>query len=72
MSVSINYDDRKSEGRTSSIKLDRLSSYTGKDLLEMDEDERKVLCWVKVIHFSNFVLFSVIYGIFAFFFWRIL
>ena len=38
----------------------------------MDEDEKKVLFWVKLIHFLNFALFSAIYGTFAFFFWRIM
>ena len=38
----------------------------------MDEDEKKALFWVKFIHFFNFCLFSLIYGAFAFAFWRIL
>ena len=63
---SINDDSR------GSIEIDKLNTYSGKDPQEMDEDERKVLCWVKIIHFFNFVLFSAIYGSFAFSFWRIL
>ena len=71
MSMSINEDEARSN-RGSSIKLDRLRSLNGQDPEEMDEDEKKVLFWVKLIHFLNFALFSAIYGTFAFFFWRIM